>query len=64
MRKYLKIDEIEARIMQIKDFEETVVNEAIDIEEDEDENAEVVKIKKNKYDYNTFYINIEFMEEK
>ena len=40
---------MEARIMQIKDFEETVVNEAIDIEEDEDENAEVVKIKKNKY---------------
>jgi len=52
MRRYLKMDEVEARNEQIKDIEEMVVN---DIEasiegprDDEDSSVEVVKTKRDK----------------
>jgi formamidopyrimidine-DNA glycosylase len=48
MRRYLKMDEVEANTIQIEDLEETIVNAFEDIEEDEDETAEVRKTKKDK----------------
>ena len=48
MRRYLKIDEVEAKTMQIEDLEETVVNAFEDVGEDEDESVEVVEQKKTK----------------
>lgn len=48
MKRYLKINDIERRIIQIKDLEETEINEFEDIEEIEDENAEVVEKKITK----------------
>ena len=48
MRRYLKMDEVEAGSVQIEDLEETVVNDIEGIEEDEDESAEVVETKKDK----------------
>ena len=48
MRRYLKMDKVEAGSVQIEDLEETVVNDIEGIEEDEDESAEVVETKKDK----------------
>jgi hypothetical protein len=45
MRRYLKMDEVEACTIQIEDLEETVVNAFEDIGEDEDETAKVREIK-------------------
>ena len=48
MSRYLKMDEVEAKIIQIEDLEETVVNIFEDIGEDEDESAKVMETKKTK----------------
>jgi hypothetical protein len=48
MRRYLKMDEVEACTIQIEDLEETVVNTFEDIGEDEDETIEVKETKKDK----------------
>ena len=48
MRRYLKMDEVEAGNVQIEDLEETSVNAFEDIGEDEDESAEVVETRKDK----------------
>jgi len=48
MRRYLKMDKVEAGNVQIEDLEETSVNAFEDIEEDEDESAEVVETRKDK----------------
>ena len=48
MSRYLKMDEVEAKTIQIEDLEETVVNIFEDIGEDEDESAKVMETKKEK----------------
>lgn len=48
MSRYLKMDEVEAKTIQIEDLEETVVNIFEDIGEDEDESAKVMETKKTK----------------
>ena len=52
MRRYLKIDEVETRTIQIEDLEEIVVNAFKDIGEDDDEIAKVIETKKQRC-YNT-----------
>ena len=47
MRIYFKYTRLK-KIMQIKDLEESVVNEIESIEEDKDENAEIAYIKMTK----------------
>jgi len=46
MRRYLKMDEVEVKTIQIKDLEKTMVNIFEDIREYEDENMEVVDTEK------------------
>ena len=48
MSRYLKMDEVEAKTIQIEDLEETVVNIFEDIGEDEDESAKVMETKNTK----------------
>ena len=48
MRRYLKMDEVEARSVEIEDIEETVVNDIESLEEDEESSVEVVETKKDK----------------
>ena len=48
MRRYLKMDEVEAWTIQIEDLEEPVTNVFENIGEYEDENAEAMKTKMTK----------------
>ena len=48
MRRYLKMDEVEAGSVEIEDIEETVVNDIESVEEDEDSNIEAVEMRKDK----------------
>ena len=48
MRRYLKMDEIEAGSVEIEDIEETMVNDIESVEEDEDSSIEVVETRKDK----------------
>lgn len=48
MRRYLKMDDVEAGRLQIEDIEETMVNDIEVIDEDEDPSTEVVETRKDK----------------
>ena len=48
MRRYLKMDKIEAGSLEIEDIEETVVNDIESVEEDEDSSVEAVETRKDK----------------
>jgi len=48
MRRYLKMDEVEARKVQIEDTEEIVVDDIEGLEKDEDPSARVVETRKDK----------------
>ena len=48
MRRYLKMDEVEAGSVEIEDIEETMVNDVESLEEDEESSVEAVETKKDK----------------
>ena len=48
MRRYLKMDEIEAGSVEIEDIEETVVNNIESVEEDEDSSVQAIETRKGK----------------
>ena len=48
MRRYVKMDEVEARSVEIEDIEETVVNDIESLEEDEESSVEAVETKKRQ----------------
>ena len=48
MKRYLKMDEVEAINVEIEDIEETVVNDIESVREDEDSSVEAVETRKDK----------------